>query len=42
MRNINEQHVAWVDGVEMEKDPKWQDNATWGAAQLEDSSISVN
>jgi hypothetical protein len=24
-RNINEQHVAWLDGVEMEHDRKWLD-----------------
>lgn len=25
MRNINEQHVAWLDGVEMEHDRTWLD-----------------
>ena len=25
MRNNNEQHAAWVEGVEMEHDPRWID-----------------
>lgn len=29
-------HPAWQDGVEMEKDPKWSDEAFWGDSKAAD------
>jgi hypothetical protein len=35
LRTNTDQHVAWLDGVEMETDPKWSDDETWGTAVAE-------
>ena len=47
MRNINEQHVAWVEGEEMETDPRWIDeyeaiNASNARQSAQEKAMAAN
>ena len=41
LRTINTPHPAWMDGVEMETDPKWCDENTYDAISQKDAAAAL-